>query len=259
MKVITVLGTRPEIIRLSRIIPKLDNFCEHIVIHTGQNYDEKLSDIFFEQLNIRKPNYFLNSKAHNLSEQISKILIGCEEIFQKEKPDRMLILGDTNSALCAIIAKRMGITVYHMEAGNRCYDDRVPEEVNRRIIDHSSDLLLPYTYHSRDHLLREGFHPSQILVTGNPINEVINHYMPQIEKSEICNRLNVKRNNFFLVTLHRSENVDNPDRLTRFLNGLLAIYEKYHLPVLMSLHPRTRSRIEIAGTIVNAGINFLIL
>lgn len=257
MKVITVLGTRPEIIRLSRIIPLLDRVCTHKLIHTGQNFDKNLSDIFFDELNIRKPDYYLSVKASSVGEQIGKILSDCEKVFESEKPDKILILGDTNSALCAIIAKRMGIPVYHMEAGNRCFDDRVPEEVNRRIIDHSSNILMPYTERSRDNLLREGIHTSRIFVTGNPIREVINEYISSIDESKICNQLEIKKAQYFLITLHRAENVDLPVRLERFLTAFSQISQHYNIPVLISLHPRTRSKITSNNLTISKEIRFI--
>jgi UDP-N-acetylglucosamine 2-epimerase (non-hydrolysing) len=256
MKIMTILGTRPEIIRLSRVIEKLDRYCTHVLVHTGQNFDKNLSDIFFQDLKIRKPDYFLGVRGATSGEQIAQILTGTEKILKKERPDRLLILGDTNSGLSAIIAKRMGIPVVHMEAGNRCFDDRVPEEVNRRIIDHCSDLLLPYTERSRDHLLHEGFHHSRILVTGNPIREVLDYYLPEIDESDICKRLAVGPGKYFLVTLHRAENVDNPERLAGFMKSLSAIHQKYHLPVLLSLHPRTRSRLGTGRKLASPGIHF---
>jgi len=243
MKIITILGTRPEIIRLSRIIPLLDQFCTHILIHTGQNYDKKLSDIFFTELGIRTPDYYLNVKAESPGEQIGKILSNCEKIFHSENPDKILILGDTNSALCAIIAKRMGIPVYHMEAGNRCYDDQVPEEVNRRIIDHSSDILLPYTERSRMNLIREGIENRRIFVTGNPIFEVISYYEDKIAGSTIINDINLIKNNYFLITMHRAENVDNPNRLKKIVQSFTLLYNKYQMQIIVSTHPHTRKRL----------------
>ena len=213
MKVMTILGTRPELIRLSRIIEKLDAQCTHVLVHTGQNFDKNLKDIFFKELGIRNPDYFLDTRGVTAGEQIAQILTRTEEVIEKEQPDRILLLGDTNSSLSAIIAKRRGIPVFHMEAGNRCYDDRVPEEVNRRIIDHTSDILMPYTERSRANLIREGIPHERIFVTGNPILEVINHYSDRIGGSDILERLKIEKNRFFLVTLHRSENVDLPDRL----------------------------------------------
>lgn len=258
MKVMTVLGTRPEIIRLSRVIAQLDALCEHVLVFTGQNFDPNLSTIFFRDLGVRNPDYSFDSKSDSTMGQIGNILRESETVLTKEKPDRFLVLGDTNSALTAMVAKRMGVPVYHMEAGNRCYDDRVPEEVNRRIIDHSSDMLLPYTNRSRDHLLREGFHPNRVYVTGNPIREVLDHYEPQIAASTILNQLGLTSGNYFLVTLHRAENVDISERLSSFLSSFVAMHEAYELPVVLSLHPRTRSRIQASGEKANlTGVKFI--
>lgn len=247
MKVMTILGTRPEIIRLSRIIEKLDSHCTHILVHTGQNFDKNLSDIFFKELKIRKPDYFLKVKSATFGQQIAQILTETEKVMEKERPDKVLILGDTNSSLSAIIAKRLGIPVFHMEAGNRCYDDRVPEEVNRRIIDHSSDILLPYTERSRANLIREGIAHERICVTGNPILEVINHYEDPINRSDILRRLNIKKKKYVLVTLHRAENVDLERRLRDFINAFTTISKQYGVPVICSLHPRTRDKIQHFG------------
>jgi len=244
MKVMTVLGTRPEIIRLSLIIKKLDQYCDHILVHTGQNFDDSLSLVFFSELDLREPNYYLGVRGDSFGEQIGQIITEVEKVILREKPDRLLILGDTNSGLAAIVAKRMGISVFHMEAGNRCFDDRVPEEVNRRIIDHCSTILLPYTHRSKENLLNEGIANEVIYVTGNPIYEVIEHYSEKIESSEILDKLNVQPQKYFLVTMHRAENVDNEDRLKDLLTGLDKISGKYTLPVICSLHPRTKSKIE---------------
>ncbi|MBC8505249.1 MAG: UDP-N-acetylglucosamine 2-epimerase (non-hydrolyzing) [Chloroflexi bacterium] len=243
MKILTILGTRPEIIRLSRVIEKLDQVSEHILAHTGQNYDPNLNDVFFQQLGVRTPDYYFNARG-SLGEQIGVILAETEKLLLQTSPDKLLLLGDTNSALSAIIAKRMGIPVYHMEAGNRCYDDRVPEEVNRRIIDHSSDILMPYTERSRQNLLREGIPGPRIYVTGNPILEVIESYREQIDASEIFTELNLTVRGYFLVTLHRSENVDDEARLRQFAGALDSLQKQYQLPVIVSTHPRTRSRID---------------
>lgn len=243
MKILTVLGTRPEIIRLSRVIEILDQSCEHILIHTGQNYDPNLNDIFFQELGVRRPDDYLGARGP-FGEQVAAILSGSEKIMRREKPNKMLILGDTNSALSALVAKRMGIPVYHMEAGNRCYDDRVPEEVNRRIIDHSSDVLLPYTERSRQNLLREGIAGERILVTGNPIYEVILHYQAQIDHSQILSRLDLTEKKYFLVTLHRAENVDDEGRLRQFAQAFDALQKKFDIPVIISTHPHTRNRLE---------------
>lgn len=238
MKVLTILGTRPEFIRLSRIIEKLDNLCRHVIVHTGQNYDGNLNEIFFREMGIRAPDHHLGVRG-TFGEQVGGILIHMERILREEKPDRFLVLGDTNSSLAAICAKRMGIPVYHMEAGNRCYDDRVPEEVNRRIIDHSSDALMPYTNRSKENLLREGIERQRIFVIGNPIYEVMNHYAPQIESSGVLERSEIRPRQFFLVTLHRAENVDDPKRLARLLQGLQLVAETYQKPLVVSLHPHT--------------------
>lgn len=244
MKIMTILGTRPEIIRLSRIIEKLDRLCQHVLVHTGQNYDINLSDIFFQQLGVRQPDHFLGVRGDTFGEQIGKILIASDQVIRSEKPDRLLILGDTNSCLAAIVAKRMGIPVYHMEAGNRCYDDRVPEEVNRRIIDHSSDVLMPYTERSRANLLREGIEGYRIYVTGNPILEVIQHYQPAIDQSDVLRRLKLEPNKYFLVTMHREENVDVEERLRSLTQALVLLQKEYQIPVVCSLHPRTADRMQ---------------
>lgn len=257
MKIMTVLGTRPEIIRLSRIIALLDTLCEHVLVFTGQNYDPSLSSQFFEQLGVRPPDYSLHTRADSAWAQIGNILAQTDALLARERPRRFLVLGDTNSALTAQCAKRRGIAVYHMEAGNRCFDDRVPEEVNRRVIDHASDVLLPYTNRSRDHLLREGFHPSRIYVTGNPIREVMNFYAPQTDASDILQRLGVARDKYFLVTLHRAENVDVPERLHSFMRAFATMSRQYGLPVLLSLHPRTRIRLEEGGVSVDSGVRFI--
>lgn len=244
MKVMTILGTRPEIIRLSRIIPRLDAVCEHTLVHTGQNYDSRLSDIFFNDLGVRQPDYYLGVKANSMGDIIAQIISKSAEVLKDIQPDALLLLGDTNSALSAIVAKRMGIPVYHMEAGNRCYDDRVPEEVNRRIIDHSSDVLLPYTERSRANLLREGIEGRSIYVTGNPIKEVMDYHADEVETSNILASLKLEAGKFFLVTLHRAENVDIEERLTQFISAFQQLHELYDVPVICSLHPRTRSQLE---------------
>ncbi len=244
MKVMTVLGTRPEIIRLSRIVEKLDGLCQHILVHTGQNFDPNLNDLFFQQLGVRQPDYFLGVRGETFGAQIGQIIMEAERVLLKERPDRLLILGDTNSGLVAIVAKRLGIPVYHMEAGNRCYDDRVPEEVNRRVIDHSSDILLPYTERSRANLLREGLESRRIFVTGNPILEVLRHYEPEIARSDVLGRLGLERQNYFLVTMHRAENVDIEERLRSLTLALESLQKQYDVPVICSLHPRTRNKME---------------
>jgi UDP-N-acetylglucosamine 2-epimerase (non-hydrolysing) len=232
------------------VIEKLDSICDHFLVHTGQNYDPNLNDIFFQQLGVRAPDVYLNAKGP-FGEQVGIILSKIEQVMLAEKPDRFLVLGDTNSALAAIVAKRLGIPVYHMEAGNRCYDDRVPEEVNRRIIDHCSDVLMPYTERSRQNLLREGIAGQRIYVTGNPILEVIKHYQRQIDNAGVFDRLNVAPAEYFLVTLHRAENVDGEARLKQFADALDQIQKQHKYPVIVSTHPRTRSRLEAFGITVN--------
>lgn len=244
MKIMTILGTRPEIIRLSRIIPKLDQLCEHILVHTGQNFDRNLNELFFEELGLREPDYLLGCSGSSPMAQVGRIMEASEKVMLQEKPDRLLILGDTNSALSAIAAKRLGIPVYHMEAGNRCYDDSVPEEVNRRIIDHTSDILLPYTERSRQNLLREGIEGQRIYVTGNPIHEVIRHYSQGIEQSGIINELGLVKGRYFLVTMHRAENVDIRQRLESLYRALLQLSDIYDMPLVISTHPRTKSRLD---------------
>lgn len=257
MKIMTILGTRPEIIRLSRVIRLLDQHADHILIHTGQNYDERLSQIFFDELGVRAPNVFMGVRSPSFGGQIGQILEKSEVLFLEHRPDRLLILGDTNSGISAIVAKRLGIPVYHMEAGNRCYDDRVPEEVNRRIIDHSSSILLPYTQRSRENLLREGFATNHIYVTGNPIGEVIQDASDGIEASCILEEQGLHPGRYFLVTFHRAENVDIEARLRGILTALEGLATDYGFPVICSLHPRTRSKLERFGITHNSHILFI--
>jgi UDP-N-acetylglucosamine 2-epimerase (non-hydrolysing) len=247
MKVMTVLGTRPEIIRLSGIIALLDSRAEHILVHTGQNFDDKLNGVFFRELGVRQPDVNLGVRAETFGEQAGQILAGTERLFMSHRPDRILILGDTNSGLAAIAARRLGIPVYHMEAGNRCYDDRVPEEINRRIIDHSSSVLIPYTEQSRRNLLREGISSDRIFVSGNPIKEVIDRFRDQIDSRKALEDYELTAQAYFLVTMHRAENVDREDRLRRLVKALTQLYRHYSMPVVCSLHPRTRSKIERFG------------
>jgi len=248
MKIMTILGTRPEIIRLSRVVEKLDRLASaHVLVHTGQNFDPSLSDVFFDQLGFRHPDHYLGVRGETFGEQIGQIIAGSERVMLAERPDRVLILGDTNSALSSIAAKRLGIQVYHMEAGNRCYDDRVPEEVNRRVVDHSSDVLMPYTERSRQNLLREGVEGRRIFVTGNPIREVIEHYGAQVEQSVVHARLGLDPRKYFLVTMHRAENVDIEERLRALLTSLEVLGREYGLPVVVSTHPRTRAVMERFG------------
>lgn len=246
MKIMTILGTRPEIIRLCLIIRKIDTLCDQVILHTGQNYDPNLNDIFLEQLDVRQADYYLGAKG-TFGEQIGTILAESERAMVKEKPDAFLVLGDTNSSLAAVMAKRLRIPVFHMEAGNRCYDDRVPEEVNRRIIDHSSDILMPYTERSRKNLLGEGIPGERIYVTGNPIFEVMSHYEKQINASKALADLGLEAGKYFLVTMHRAENVDIEARLRGMTSALDRLQKEYEVPVIVSTHPRTKNRMSSFG------------
>jgi UDP-N-acetylglucosamine 2-epimerase (non-hydrolysing) len=243
MKILTILGTRPELIRLSLIVKKLDNLCDQIIVHTGQNHDVNLDGIFLKQLGYRKIDYHLGAKG-SFTEQIGTILFKLEKILEKEKPDAFLVLGDTNSSMGAIVAKRLGIRVFHMEAGNRSYDDRVPEENNRRIIDSQSDILMPYSERSRANLIAEGVKGNRIYVTGNPMKEVLDRFMPEIEKNKILDKLGLTKGKFFLVTLHRADNVDHIERLTKFVEAFNNIYDKYKLPMIWSVHPHTKRELD---------------
>lgn len=247
MKIMTIFGTRPEIIRLSLVMKVLDQHCEHVTVHTGQNYDESLSDVFIRELEVRTPDVHLGIKSKSFGEQIGQILSKADEALETHKPDRVLILGDTNSALSAIAAARRQIPVFHMEAGNRCYDDRVPEEVNRRMIDHTSTVLMPYTDRSKENLVSEGIERERIFVTGNPIKEVLDSFADKIDASGILESLAVKPFEYFLVTLHRAENVDLPERLHKIVSGLAAVADKFSKPVLISVHPRTAEKLEEQG------------
>lgn len=244
IKVITILGTRPEIIRLARVIPTLDQYTDHLIVHTGQNYDYELNEIFFKELNLRKPDVFLNVDASTLGSLLGSILIEIEAVLAAQKPDAVLILGDTNSSIAGIMAKRMKIPIYHMEAGNRSFDPNVPEEVNRRIIDRISDFNLVYTEHARRHLLSEGMPHRRIYFTGSPMNEVLNYYRSNIDQSDVLQRLSLKKNNYFLVSMHREENVDSKVNLKLLLRALNGIYKRFGFQVLVSTHPRTRKRLE---------------
>lgn len=241
MKIMTIVGTRPELIRLSRIIPLLDQYCDHVFVHTGQNFDPNLKDVFFQSLNIRTPDHQENCAGKTTFETIANILQMTERIIIKEKPDKLLVLGDTNSGLSAFVAKRYGVKVYHMEAGNRCFNDIVPEEVNRKIIDHCTDIWMPYTERSRQYLLREGIHPNKIFVTGNPICEVLDYYSDKIDQSQILDKLGLTRNGYYLVTMHRAENVNNPQILDCLRQAFYKLKEDY--PVVISVHPHTRQKL----------------
>ncbi len=247
MKIVTIFGTRPEIIRLSFVMKILDRHCEHITVHTGQNYHKSLSDIFFKDLDVRQPDEHLGIEAKSFGSQIGQILAKTDEVLERHKPDKVLILGDTNSALSAIIAARRGIPVFHMEAGNRCFDSRVPEEVNRKIIDHSSTILLPYTERSKENLVNEGIEPERIYVTGNPIKEVLSGFSEKIESSNSLADFALNLQDYFLATLHRSENVDLPERLAGIFEGFYKVVEKFDKKMLVSLHPRTAEKISKFG------------
>ncbi len=247
MKVCTIVGTRPEIIRLSRIIHKLDRFTEHTLVHTGQNYDYELNNIFFEQMRIRKPDYILDAAGKTAAETIGNVIIKSDEILEKVKPDALLILGDTNSSLAVIPAKRRKIPVFHMEAGNRCYDQRVPEEINRKIVDHTSDINMPYSSIAREYLLKEGFPAEQIIKTGSPMYEVLEFYRNDIDRSAILDTLKLAPLQYFVVSTHREENVDDEKRLRTIGDILQTICEQYKMPLILSTHPRTRKRLDAFG------------
>lgn len=240
----TIVGTRPEIIRLSRVLTKLDQYCDHIICHTGQNYDYELNQVFFDDLSLRKPDHFLEAAGGTAGETIGKVIMNVDKVLAQEKPDAVLILGDTNSCLAAIPAKRHKIPVFHMEAGNRCFDQRVPEEINRKIVDHTADVNLVYSSIAREYLLAEGLPADRIIKTGSPMYEVIHHYLEQIESSDILSRLSLKPEQYFLVSAHREENVDPVDKLAMLAESLNDIAAQYNMPVIVSTHPRTRNRIE---------------
>lgn len=246
-KVLTILGTRPEIIRLSRVIDVLDQQCDHVLVHSGQNFDDRLSGMFFRDLGVRLPDVSMDIRAAGFGDQIGQIIAKAEALFRAERPDTVLVLGDTNTGLAAFVAKRMGIRVAHMEAGNRCFDDRVPEEVNRRVIDQCSTVLLPYTYRSAENLVREGIERQRIFVTGNPIKEVLDHYSAQIDAADPFSAFDVEPGRYFLVTAHRAETVDDPVRLASLVRALNQTAEKYGLPLLASLHPRTADKLREFG------------
>lgn len=248
LKVMTIVGTRPEIIRLSRVISLLDETVNHVLVHTGQNYDYELNQIFFEELELRRPDHFLNVDVSSLGATVGDIMRKSEEVLIKEKPDALLVLGDTNSCLSAYIAKRMHIPIYHMEAGNRCFDFNVPEEINRRVIDHIADFNLVYTEHARRHLLSEGLHHRRIYLTGTPMNEVLTYYLPKIENSEILEKLSLQPEDYFVVSIHREENVDNQENLKILLDTLNELANLYKKRIIISTHPRTRKRIESLTT-----------
>lgn len=259
LKVMTVVGTRPEIIRLSRVMAALDNSeaIEHVLVHTGQNYDYELNQIFFDDLGIRKPDFFLNAAGATATETIGQILIKIDPLLASEQPDAFLVLGDTNSCLCAIPAKKRQIPIFHMEAGNRCFDQRVPEETNRKIVDHVSDINLTYSSIAREYLLREGLPADRIIKTGSPMYEVLHHYLPEIEKSDILNELNLVENKYFVVSAHREENISSEKNFKGLMDSLNLIAEKYAYPIIVSTHPRTRKMIDAKQYAMRPEIQFL--
>lgn len=244
LKVMTILGTRPEIIRLSRVLARLDQHTNHILTHTGQNYDYELNEIFFNDLGIRKPDHFLEAAGATGAETIGKVIIAVDQVLEKEKPDAVLILGDTNSCLAVIPAKRRKIPIFHMEAGNRCFDMRVPEEINRRIVDHTADINLTYSDIAREYLLREGLPPDMVIKTGSPMFEVLNHHRPGIDQSDVLSRLQLSSEEYFVVSAHREENIDSPRNFENLVNTLNAVAEKYNYPVIVSTHPRTQKKVD---------------
>jgi UDP-N-acetylglucosamine 2-epimerase len=254
LKVMTIVGTRPEIIRLSRIIAKLDRYCAHVLVHTGQNYDYELNEVFFRELDIRRPDRCLEAAGVTAAETIGKVIIAADDALAQYQPDAVLILGDTNSALAAIAAKRRKIPIFHMEAGNRCFDARVPEEINRRIVDHVADINLTYSDIAREYLLREGLPADQIIKTGSPLREVIEHYRSKMEASSILSVLDLVPSNYLVVSAHREENVDDPEKLQRLLQLLNHLATKYDQPVILSTHPRTRQRMDTLGAAVNSKV-----
>lgn len=259
LKVVTVVGTRPEIIRLSRVIAALDNSpaIEHIIVHTGQNYDYGLNQIFFDDLGIRKPDYFLNAAGQTATETVGNILIKIDPLLGELCPDAFLVLGDTNSCLCAIPAKKRHIPIFHMEAGNRCFDQRVPEETNRKIVDHISDVNLTYSDIAREYLLREGLPADRIIKTGSPMFEVLNHYLPLIEASDVLSRLSLNKYEYFIVSAHREENISNPENFSNLMQSLNQIAEVYHFPIIVSTHPRTQKMIDKMQIQMRTEVKFL--
>ena len=257
LKVMTIVGTRPEIIRLSRVMAKLDQHCENVIVHTGQNYDYELNEVFFGDLGIRKPDRFLEAAGATAADTIGQVIMAADKALQDFQPEALLLLGDTNSCLAAIAAKRRKIPIFHMEAGNRCFDFRVPEEINRRIVDHTSDVNLTYSEIAREYLLREGLPPDQVIKTGSPMREVIEHYRSGIEASDVLSRLDLERQRFFVVSSHREENVDSPENLKKLFRILNGLAERYGEPVIVSTHPRTRKRLEALNLQAHPMVQFL--
>ena len=258
LKVMTILGTRPEIIRLSRVMARLDDFTDHVIVHTGQSWDYELNEVFFEDLGVRKPDHFLGTGGGTLGETLGKILSKSEKVLAEERPDAVLVLGDTNSAISAIMARRMKIPVYHMEAGNRSFDRNVPEETNRKLVDHIADFNLVYTEHARRHLLSEGIHHRRIYLTGSPMREVLDHYRDRIEASDVLSRLGLNDHGYFIVSLHREENVDSAERLSALVDALNRIAAQYDMPIIVSTHPRTRKRLDaLTGVVLDDRVQWM--
>src|SRR5262245_13795810 len=255
----TVVGTRPEIIRLSRVIDRLDRTdgIDHVLVHTGQNYDHSLNQVFFDDLDLRSPDHYLDVDTSSLGAVLGGVLLGSERVIADERPDALLVLGDTNSCISAVMAKRMRVPVYHMEAGNRCFDENVPEETNRRLVDHVADFNLAYTEHARRNLLAEGMHPRRVIVTGSPMREVLEHYRSQIDASDVLDRLGLNSRGYFLVSAHREENVDARERLRKLLDCLQRVHETWVLPIVVSTHPRTRKRLEALEAKVEGDVRWL--
>ncbi|MCW2270321.1 UDP-2,3-diacetamido-2,3-dideoxy-D-glucuronate 2-epimerase [compost metagenome] len=257
MKVVTVVGTRPEIIRLSRVMAALDRHCEHILVHTGQNYDYELNEIFFQDLGIRKPDHFLNAAGASGAETIGNVIIAVDRVLAQVEPEALLVLGDTNSCMAVIPAKRRKIPTFHMEAGNRCFDMRVPEEINRRIVDHTADINLTYSTIARDYLLREGLSPDMVIKTGSPMFEVLSHYRPQIDASDVLERLGLQEGKFFVVSAHREENIETDKNFLKLVEVLNTVAQLYGLPVIVSTHPRTQKRVDALGVTFHANVRLL--
>lgn len=257
LKVVTVVGTRPEIIRLSRVISRLDEYCEHLLVHTGQNYDYELNQIFFDDLGIRKPDYFLNAAGKSGAETIGNVIIAVDRVLAEISPDALLVLGDTNSCMAVIPAKRRKIPAFHMEAGNRCFDMRVPEEINRRIVDHTADVNLTYSTIAREYLLREGLSPDLVIKTGSPMFEVLNHYRDRINSSDILNQLGLETGSFFTVSAHREENIDSDQNFLKLVDVLNEVAEVYGYPVIVSTHPRTKKRVDAMGVTFHTNVRLL--
>ena len=259
LKVLTVVGTRPEIIRLSRVLARLDEYCEHVLVHTGQNYDYELNQIFFDELGIRKPDHFLNSAENSTgaANTIGNLIIAVDKVLEVEKPDALVVLGDTNSCLSVIPAKRKKIPIFHMEAGNRCFDQRVPEEINRRIVDHTADVNLTYSSIAREYLLREGLPPDLVIKTGSPMFEVLNYYKEKIQNSDVLKRLGLEKENYFLISAHREENIESDNSFRKLVNVINDIASSYNLPVIVSTHPRTQKRIDSTASKFHLNVRLL--